>query len=508
MDLLLEIIHSLSPGEEKSLVKYLDYKSNFKDRIDKKLLQLMRQDNLLTNDDLIVQLYNLPPLHIPVEKRNSYYQWRSILSNNIEDFILQQITTEDKTHYIIKLTLIARFLFNRKKYKAALKYLRKAESIASDLAHYNLLDRIYSLRIEYAWVSSEINMDELMIKWKQNAELLAKDTSINAALGLLHYRIVAAHKLGRQVDIDKLIHQILSQFNIDTEAVGHNVKTRYKIAMLVKTPLVEKGKYSELTNFLVRTYLDMEKKHLFDKYSHRIKVELLTDICNAAVKGKQYDTCEKYINIVNREHELYPGYTFLNVKSIMTQYVLYSITNRPNEAAGIIQKFENSFMSRIVQEDDYYFVSGNLNLLSSKYAIDDVNGAKKYLVKLLNSERRVLNHTGYAGLFCCQVVDCMFNFDLKEYEYVIQKIKAIRRRFKIFLAQPGNIRYKLFLKILHYWAHHADNLSDKKINNDLNDFLTMNQPALGSGEFIPFTPWVRSKLEKRKYYDVLREIMQ
>lgn len=127
---------------------------------------------------------------------------------------------------------------------------------------------------------------------------------------------------------------------------------------------------------------------------------------------------------------------------------------------------------------------------------------------MLNNEKRVLNYGGYAGVFCCQLIDCILHFDLKDYEYVLSRIKALKRRFTTFLLQAENIRYKLFLKILYQWALDAEKLKDKKIIEDINDFLKMPQPALGSGEFVPFTPWVKSKLEKRKYYDVLREVLQ
>jgi hypothetical protein len=152
MDILADIISGLNPVEQKQLEKYLNYKSSFKDRKDKQLLSLLQHDNTLSNDDIIAKLYHLQPAAIDAKIRNSYYQWRSILTAHVEGFTVEQITQEDTSYYIIKLTLVARFLLLRKKYRAAYKYLQKAEELALKVEQYDLLQRIYSLQIEYAWV--------------------------------------------------------------------------------------------------------------------------------------------------------------------------------------------------------------------------------------------------------------------------------------------------------------------------------------------------------------------
>ena len=47
----------------------------------------------------------------------------------------------------------------------------------------------------------------------------------------------------------------------------------------------------------------------------------------------------------------------------------------------------------------------------------------------------------------------------------------------------------------------AEKLKDKKIINDINEFLKLAQPALGR-RICSIYPMGKAKLEKRKYYDV------
>ncbi|MBA3705840.1 MAG: hypothetical protein H0W84_08065, partial [Bacteroidetes bacterium] len=508
MDTLYEIISSFTLQEEGLLNRYLDYKSAGKKGLDKKLLQLLQQDNEPTGDEVIRLLYNLTDKNIRTEKRNAYHQWRSRLINNIEEFILQEISKEDETHYILTLIIVARFLFSRKKYSAGNKYLKKAEALAKESPFYYLQHLIYSLQIEYAWTKPELDIDEIMTGWTTSAELLKKDAAVNAALGLLHFRIVLAHKNGQPVNIDELSSQIFTQYNIDSETVNNIITVRYKIAMLAKASMAEKSMFPELTDYLIRTYNDLKKKHLFNKYTHHLKIKLLTEISNAAVKGRLYDIGEKYIMQVKEEEKLYPGDSYLNIKLIMTQYVLYITTNRLDEAIKVIQSIKESHMGQIAEEDDYYFTSINANLVSSNYMINNYSAAKKYLIILLNNEKRVRNFAGQLAVFCCYVVDCILNFDMKEYEYVLTKIRAIKKRFASLLSQPENIRYTLFLKILHHWALNPNTVTMKKTKTekDINEFLKTKRPAQGSFEYIRFTSWMVSKIENRKYFDVELEI--
>jgi hypothetical protein len=503
MDALLELISSLNPEEHKELERLLKARNLQENRKDLQLLKILKEQPGLQQDGIIRKLYQLKAGENIAEKRKAYYQWRYLLSEQIEDFCFRRITEEDALHEIVKRIMIARFLLNRKRYKIAYKYLHEAEEIALKEQQHEMLQRIYSLQIEYAWSMPALDIKSITGKWKSNALLAQKDAALNVSLNLIRRRLSEAQKEGERVDADKLTEDILNEYGTDEEVNG-NANTLFKLSMIVATVMEEKKSYREMVEYLIKKLDYMDQRSMFNRSNYHIKIEMLTSIARFSLKGGDYSTAEKYLDILQKEHALHPEYTLLNIKSMMIKYVFLCFTGRLDEGQAHIKSIENSYMTTVMQEDDYFFWALNNNLISSNYFLGNLAGAKKYSAVLINNEKRIKNLLGVKGLITAHLTDCLINIDLKNYEYVISRLKALQKRYAGLWDQPEYYRYKLFLSILRELASDKDETSHR-FRESVQQFLSLRLEELGTYETVSFAPYLVSKLEGRNFYEVLME---
>lgn len=497
MDIINALINSFSPVEQQQFRKYLLYKNPDKESKDKKLLTLLRQYEGVSTDEIVRKLYELDA-NVPVatNKRNAYYQWRFILASNLENFSLQLMEKEDVWLKIIKHIAVARFLLQRRKHAAAHKYNQKAEELACASNHYDLLNIIYLQQLDYAWLMPELNPDHVTAKYLLNAENIQKEERLHLAFCSIRNTLAVARKSGELLNIDDMAGKILQQYGVDT-GWDHNANLRYKIAILVSSLMAEKGEYAELFDYLTDAYNQMEERQMFGEYNYRQKIELLTHICLAANYSKKTGVITTYFDLLKAECLKHPDAALENTKLLMAEYAILVSANRLEEAKKHILSVENSYIGKLAQEDDSYFISITTNLFSAHYLSGDLQAAKKYLARFLANEKPVLNTYGMAGLLSLHLIDCMLNLDRKDLEYVQFKIASIQKRFSKFLNMPEYKAYKLVLILLKGLAYDPDIATTVEFKQQVENFTKRKPSLYVTFEFLPFVPYLLAKTEKR-----------
>lgn len=506
MDNISAILTSLSTEEFKKLDKYFDDINASKDRKDKKLLKILTRDDDLSTDEIIRELYDIDfGVSIPTNKRNSYHQWRSILSDQLDNFIVQGIDSGDTSQYIVKLMLVARFLLLRKKYNAAFKYLQKAEGIAQKMERYELLQRIYSIQIDYAWSQSDLDFEGLLKKWKENTELEHKETNFNTALGVLKRQLKVIKLKGDSIDFDLIISNILKEYRIDIES-DENAFNQYRIAKIVQVTLEEKDEFEQLTNYLIKTYNRLESHHLFNKHNQIIKIKFLSNILYFSAKCFHLKTAEKYFTLLKKEEEYSKEVNFSNIKRYLSEVGFLALSKRLPEAIELLNKMAiDPQIKAVIKVDDFQFVRFYNNLFGYHFFYLDYVNAQKALTKLLNNEQKIKSSFGYRHLVSIHICDCFLQIEKNETEYVISKLNAVQKRFKLFLTQPENHYYKEVLDILKLMATKPEITKSNMFIEKVEECIK-NKPVLfAKYEIIPFNIYLLSKIKNRTVYDIILE---
>src|SRR5688500_16203555 len=127
MDLLYELINSLSDQESQRFRRTLSQKGNIKERKDLKLYDLFRTTNKIDNESAVKAVYKQEAGQQSPPLSHAYHQPRQTLTQKREHHIRHAALKEGSSLSVMRLLSIARFLFTKKKYQPAWTYFLTAE---------------------------------------------------------------------------------------------------------------------------------------------------------------------------------------------------------------------------------------------------------------------------------------------------------------------------------------------------------------------------------------------
>jgi hypothetical protein len=502
MDTIETLLHSLGNADFRELENYLGGRTPVKDRKDKELFAILGLDPPLPSDDAIRKLYRIPKKsRIPENKRNSYHQWRSILTGRIEDFLVRQIGLEDLAPHIFKQILIARYLLMKGLYEGGFRYLSKAEEGAQKLKRYDLLHRIYSMQIEYAWTQPKLDLTALLTLWKNNLEQEQKESRINTALGVIKKRLKEIHREGQNLNTETLVKETIRDYDIDIGSPQGGY-TRYRIAMIILVLMQEKREYTESHAYLQKVYESMESDDQLNGKNDRLKTLMLSQLFQTALLSRQYDYAEKHYQLLRKQAPDLDESPLYQFWGHMITPIFLACTGRLKEALVHIHEVENSKIWKMNSDNDDCFAALHSNLVFLHYMNKDLAGVQKYLARMMNREKTVIQHHGYAAIVTLHLFDCMINIDKKEYEYVLTKSRAMRKRFHKFLMSPENASYRDYLTLLLKLCSNKDWTQSSTYRTKALEFIQHARPVQGGGPYdlITFQSYILSKIESQSYY--------
>jgi len=214
------IINILSNAEKEEFILFLKKQNK---RRDTHNIQLF---NLLKNDDIKEKSIN----H---KNKPALYALRKRLYDNLVAFIankrFENDTSEERT--ILKLLIVSKAFFEHKQYKPAFKTLRKAEEKALNGEHFNLLNEIYHIGIEYAHLDDTIIFSELVEKYNRNQKTFLQEEQLNLGYALLRQELSKIKRGTEVIDFQKTIRSTIAQFNISLKEIL-TFKSLYQILFI------------------------------------------------------------------------------------------------------------------------------------------------------------------------------------------------------------------------------------------------------------------------------------
>ncbi|MFT6718112.1 MAG: hypothetical protein ACJAY8_000502 [Sphingobacteriales bacterium] len=508
MDVLKTYLSSLDKKEQEEFRKYLSYQGKTKDRIDVHLFQTLLDHPDWGNTALIQQIYAIKDPKLVTDKiKNSYYQWRSILTGHIEDYCLQRVTQENKLLYVVKLFLLARFLFNRKKYAAAFRYVQKAEKLAKSSENYNLLEQIYALKFDYAWTQPNFQLEELLTDIRLTRERLHIENRSIEAYNILHFNLNNAKRKGEHIEHDTLLSEAKERFG-DRDEIAINSKAFYKFTMAIYLVLDEKREFSKMMDHLISAFEFMEEAGMFGDHNRRVALEMVTLIMRSAVISKNFKTASKYQLKLKEIYRDFSENPLLNFRSHVVEYVFLSCTGKLEEANQKITYLnENETVQELIKEDNKAYQMLMSNLISSSFSMGNFSLSKKHLFNLINNERRVRESEGVEGVLFIYIVELIVYYKLADFPTVIKKIPPLKKRFAPYSNLESHTLYSTTIDLMGMLAKDKETPSEET-KSKIREYLTAPEKmVIGTNQFLPLKPFFNSILAGTRYYDeLLKEV--
>lgn len=497
MDSLQEIVKSFNEQEIKQLKKYIGRKREKENRKDIFLLNILRKYPEKDVDKHVTNLYN--------EKINkdAYHQLRKTLFKRIEDFIRQQNLKNDKVFSIMQNVAIAKYYFSKKLSTQGWKYLLKAEQSSIQNKKFDLLNLIYHTQIQNTFRQDSPDIEVIIKKRNQNLQDARLEAGLNTIYSLMRYDLKVDKKTLAGYNINQMLDEYISKYKIDEE-LAVNPKLECEIIRDISQDLFNKKEYHKLETFLVPRFNKMIKKNIFDQTNHQQKLKLLELLCQTYLKNKKYSTAEQYFHQIKEELLLYEEKynSFIVPISTSMADILYC-TNRLDEGIALLNKILYSPPYNLSEKD---LILLHVNLAGLFFGKREYSIAAKEFSEIQNKDSLIENYFGRSISIVKCLCELIIFYENNNSKLVGSRIKFINKKFGKYFHSKEFQRENLFFSLVKNINKIDDVFNNISFRQEVESFNSQSKFEPGSIEVINFNAWLKSKIEKRSYYEVFLEM--
>ena len=420
MDILKQIILGMDRKEVKNYKIYAGRLSLTEGRKDITLFEKIRKAGATYEDEMIFK-----KLYGPEGDRNSFYQLKNRLAEDINLSIFLQEHTEDETMLTLYYVSIGYYYYGSKNnYKLALHYFKKAEKRARKLENYSLLDLIYSRLIHITQETFYENPEEYLKKRKENSILLNKITDLDNILQAVEYRVKISQNLS-QSDFRELLKLTINTYSSDDE-LKNSPKLQLGVYVIITRKLLKDNDFVALEDYLINTYNDFKSKKIFNKSNHSVKLEILSWIANASFKNKKYHQSLEYAELLKQEMERFDGFLYERFEFFYTNSLVinYSAIN-PSKAIDILLELtQKEKMDKLHFQGVFVY----LNLAVLYHMNKDYDKSLRYLSRLYSYED--FKNTEPLLQLRITIGELMMRYDMNDFDTLEYRIKQINKNYR------------------------------------------------------------------------------
>ncbi|WP_435262310.1 hypothetical protein [Tenacibaculum sp. nBUS_03] len=378
------IISSFSIDEQQKFITFLQKKNKRRDTKNIDLFKLILKGKTSTKE-ICNTLYGSL-------KKEAYYTLKQRLYTSLIDFIANnKLQDENSTDMLlVKYILVARDFFFHKNYKAAYKILDKAERIAKEFQLYTILTEIYHTKIQYAYTLPSININDIIISFKENQ----KNHLLQEELNIVYAKIrqvlkTVNHDNENFLDFRTLANTIFEEHNISINN-SMSFKSLYQLITIVSISAFANKEFIKVESFLINTYKKLEKKKENNKqlFYH---IRILYLIANTLFRNKKFEKSMHYLNLMHT-HMLSNKKKYYN--NFKFNYLLLlalnkNYTNNQNEA---IQTLEKIISKKNIETKTALDI--HLSLLMFYFQNNQLKKASQLFSKFYHSDKWYIDKNG------------------------------------------------------------------------------------------------------------------
>jgi len=500
MDDLKITIDTLTADQKKEFLDFMKRQSQQKLRKDAELFQVLLQKKAYTPEELQRKLYP------EADNSMAYYALRKRLMRQLSDFILLKRMEDDTTSAssIMGMVSLATYLFEAQVDRLAWNLLRKAEKLATENEQFDLLNNIYNLQIEKA--DNEFADDLNLIIQKRNANKIAADEEerANIATSLIRKQLHQARANGRDMNFDTIIMQVLEEFQL-AEVVAKRPSIFYKLMTIARSAVLARKDFHHFEPYIIAQYEQLLQQTGFSKAQISYKLELNYMIAHVLYRNRKFEQSIAYLDAIYADLQantkslflqFYPRYIFLKTANL-------AFLNRLEEATALMEELLESQGNSLGIKN---LLTAQLSLSFFNFTLQNYKKANLILIRMPHSDKFCETKMGKEWVLKKNMGELILQIELNNPELAMNKIRTMERTFKNLLAQDAYYNVRGYLQLLKKLLDDPYLLEQpyftELIEKEL-EFVPMEQEDLQS---ISFYAWLKARIQKRKYYDVLLEL--
>lgn len=493
MDSISGIINSLTESEKDEFIQFIKKKNKRKDVKNISLFESLK------TDDIKYTISNF-------ENKPAHYALRKRLYKNLVEFIANKRFESDASldREVLKLLIVSKFFFEQQQYKAAFKILKKAEEQAGKIERFDLLNEIYHITIEHAYLNPKIDFSKLVKNYQANQKKFLEREQLNLVYASFRVALSKVPDGLELFDFTQTIKTIIAQYNISLQEIL-SFKSVYQLLFIANEYAALSNNYHEIERFVEESYsLILEKGKLEDRHLF-YHINILYFMANVFFRNKKFEASKRYLN--KMEVEMYKQER-LYFKQFERQLVLLRSLNE-NYSGNAAHALE--LLDEVLLEVEESSDSEQLDLQLSRVVFcsqqQNFKSALQTLKKLNGSDAQYEKTKGVDWTIKKNLIEILLHIELKNLDLVHSRILSFKRRYKKHLQAINQERVLVFLSLAEKYLHAPEFFKTKEFAEQVESSFQWKPHRQEDIFVMSFYAWLKAKVEKKNIYEVTLDLV-
>lgn len=489
---------ALKPLENKDLINLEGFIKRHKNSKNRKDLQLL---------NLIVHQPELKPsenqmLLFGKKNRKAYHQLRNRLLEDITHFVALKFTKESNEPRLQNLMKAAQYYLQLGQIQLGWKLILKCETVALKEELYQELSHIYQIQIRYAHEIPDVPLKQISENKDRCLKALNNEYQLEIILAGLKIKLrnIKTHNPG--IPLKTMVDTLLSEnsLNLDNNL---SPKFIYSILSSVRSLTLSTKKYiefEELIRPILHRILKNGSTHHKDQYyiSH-----LLYMTAHVLYRNRKFEECRQYHELFEEQiQQNQKHFIYFFPKSILLQAALESYTGNNEKSIELIEDAIQQYSKKMTRKS---LLDMSLNLGVYYFQNENYKRCGQILIKLPKATPALVNKMGKEWFIRKKLIHIIQQFELGNLDMTSHLISDLKTKFKTTLQNPLYVRVHTFLGYIMDCIEKPEFVSSEEYKNHVQD--TLERWPLDSEDIqaMAFFCWLKAKMLKKKYYQVLVE---
>ena len=491
------IIDTLTREDHQKFLNYLQQKNKRKDTKNIQLFKLLASSNN-TSKSICKQLYN-------VDHCNAYHALRKRLFQSLIDFTANKNLEDENSidMQVIKYILASRTFLLQNNYSIAYKILDKAERLADEHLLYPILNEIYHTKIQYASNYPKIDLDELIIKQKENQQKHHLEDQLNIVYVKLKTILNDVSYKGRVIDFESELEKLLTAHNIELSA-SLSFKSLYQILAIANISALVTTTYFKIESFVMKSYEILKQKKETDKQLY-YQIQIVYIISNTLFRNKKFETSLRYINEMEQLMQLKKRmyYKTFILKNTLLKALNLNYSNNQDNAIVLAER-----MMYKKHEDIEALLDLNLSCFMFYFQKQDFLKAKSISAKFYHTDQWYMEKVGIDWVIKKNVAELLLHIELQDDNLFYSRLKSFRRRYSSYLNQIEQSRILTFIKFAEHYYTKPESIVTPEFRKKVEASFKWTTAYKEDIFILSFYAWLKSKLENKNLYSTTLKLLE
>ncbi len=499
-DQIRDIIQTFSKEEKREFRAFINRQRTKKNRKDLRLFDLFCEEKEYKPQQIIAKVF-------PNSNSNAYHSNRKRLLKHLMDFVMIKRMDDDTTSAsrIMALIALVGYLFDHKKQHTAWAFLFKAEMLALNNDQFDLLDNIYNLQIQNAVDSQSPPLEKILEKWRLNKKLADEDERAEIAASIIKIKLAEFKSSPVKLDIHEFVNATLKEYNLEN-AIIERPRMLYRFMSMIRGLVLATKEYYDFESLLIYHYEKVNREIGFEKKDHLFKLHLLYMISHVLYRNRKFDKALEYLS--QFEENIYQFrksyFDLFYPKYVLLMAAVRSYQGYNSESIALLEKVLAKDKNRL---DTKQRMNMHLNLAVYFFQQDEFRKSNQVLIQLGHTDNWFKKSMGAEWLARKNLIEIITQYELGHVDIVENRIRSFKKQHEKLMKLKTYQRIQTFIGFIEDCINNPDWVSSDDYENHVNN--TIKRLPLQREDILAmaFYCWLKSKMLKKPYYQVLVEVV-